>query len=54
MDGDPSLDQTGAVVGQVLDDDISSTVAQETIQGRRLLVLGDGVSDFDDAPTAPT
>ncbi len=48
-----TLDQSGTVVGQILEDDIPAPVPEESEQRRRLaVVLGDGIPDLDDAPIA--
>jgi len=46
------LNQPGAVVRQVLDQDITPSVSQEAEEGRRLLILGNVVADLNDAAVA--
>ncbi len=43
-----TLDQSGTILREVLDDDIATPIPEEAIEGRLVLVLGDVVADLDD------
>ena len=47
-----TLDQTGAFLGHVLDDDITAPVPEEAIQGRIVCVLCYSLPDFDNSTSA--
>ncbi len=49
-----TLDQSGTVVGQILEYDIPAPVSEESEQGSHVELLGHGISDLDDAPSAAT
>lgn len=49
-----TLYQAGAALGKVFDEDVSSAIFEEAVEGTRLFVLGDGVSNLRDAPIALT
>jgi hypothetical protein len=47
-----TLDQSGTVFREVLDDDIPAPVSEEPIERRFILVLGDVVTDLNDTASA--
>lgn len=49
VDSDTSLDQPRTVVWQVLDNHIPPSVFKEAVEGRGLVVLVDGIANFDNA-----
>jgi hypothetical protein len=43
------LDESRAVLGEILDDDIAPSVSEKAVKGRSVFILGDSIADFGDA-----